>query len=289
MEDELQIWIDGELSSLMRDIDGEIVSAEQITQLASPEQKKKNYKLTLADGRLVKARRYKSEEKLQVVAGLFPFLDGRRFSALLGVKGKSSIEEWINGRTLSRETLTQDQSYQAGMILGQLHTQCRSSAPRADPIPDAAWHLRKIELHMNAISDFGSLSVPDGECIFEIAGANQPHDFDSGLIHTDFCAENMVIRNDDLIVVVDNEDICIGALDYDLARSECRWPMAGEARQAFYQGYERYRSAEAFQANRIFWDIRALASSLYVHLKHGKSNPHVLASLESIGQTKGFS
>jgi thiamine kinase-like enzyme len=92
----------------------------------------------------------------------------------------------------------------------------------------------------------------------------------------------MVVTPEGQVVVIDNEGLRVGPLDYDLARCWSRWPMTGTQRQAFCDGYRQYRSLETFQAHRQFWAIRAMSQSLSVHLKHGKENPQALAALRCI-------
>ena len=92
----------------------------------------------------------------------------------------------------------------------------------------------------------------------------------------------MVVKSGGAIVLVDNEHLRVGALDYDLARCWCRWNISRQQRDAFCRGYGQHRKLDRFAAYQIFWFISVLSLSAKVHLKHGKTNEAVFAALEKI-------
>ncbi|MFU8765769.1 MAG: hypothetical protein ACNA7T_14660, partial [Haliea sp.] len=102
--------------------------------------------------------------------------------------------------------------------------------------------------------------------------------------------DNMVLDAAGELLVVDNESMCVGSLDFDIARAWCRWPMTESARAQFAAGYARFRGLESFTLHCQFWALRALLMSVYVHLKHERPcEPAVDALLRlAAGAEEGF-
>ena len=274
--------IDSDLFELVSDLGGEIACLEEITRLVSPRQVKASFKLRLKDGRTFKARLYPSEEKRRRVHGLLPLIEDLPFARMIAARGRATLEEWVEGDPLHAANVTQAQSGRAGELLGLLHT--RSGLPEGADAGDAELHrqMAKIEAHLSAISRVAPEQSGMCETIAGIARGNCPEAIETGLIHADYCAENIIVNDDGIMVVVDNELLRVGALDFDLARCWCRWPMKQSQRRAFISGYERYRQMERFVAHRYFWAIRALALSWNVHLSHGRTNRPVMSALKRI-------
>jgi Ser/Thr protein kinase RdoA (MazF antagonist) len=274
--------IGGDLQALVLSLGGEVACVEPITRLISPRQSKAQFKLTFADGRQFKGRRYESRNKRRRVSTLAPLLDGLPFTQIIAAKGRATLEEWVTGTTLRAAEVSEQQACDAGALLGLVHTR--------EGIPPAAWAespdvdapLEKIVSHLDRISRGVAELSPLCEHLAELARGLQPGAFQSGLIHADYAVDNMIIAEDGHIIVVDNEHLRVGPLDYDLARCWSRWPMTESLRQAFGEGYQQHRSLEPFAKNRQFWAIRALSQSLSVHLKHGKSNRPVLEALQRV-------
>jgi len=277
-----------DLQELVSGLGGEIASAQEITRLTSPRQRKAAFKLTFSDGRLFKARLSTSEEKRRRVTSVSALLGGLPLARIVAAQGRTTIEEWIAGVPLHEAEVTQEQVHQAGSLLGLIHTRTTVPAELRVDIPDVAWHMEKITSHLDTIAT-GYAGVKSGLCenILEIARQNQPATFESGLIHADFCASNMVLTGGGDIVLIDNEDLRVGALDYDLARCWCRWPMTEYQRQAFCEGYQQHRSLDSFMESSQFWVARALVLSMNVHLKHGRAAPALAEALHRLAEGEG--
>jgi Ser/Thr protein kinase RdoA (MazF antagonist) len=160
-----------------------------------------------------------------------------------------------------------------------VHTRTGLPAGSNAAVPDADGQLDMVLSYLSAIAKYDPQHSDLCESIAEIAVMQRPLDFESGLIHADFCADNMIVTGEGDIVVIDNEQLRVGALDYDLARCWCRWPMNSAQREAFCRGYEQYRSLQQFAQNQTFWAIRALTLSIQVHYGHGRTNQSALDTL----------
>jgi len=271
-----------DLEALVHRLGGETARAESITRLASPRQPKAHFKLTLEDGRQFKARRYESQDKRRRVTDLAPLLDGLPFSRIVCAQGRATLEEWVEGTPLHATAVTERQAGHAGALLGAVHARTGIPEDYRSGSPGMDEQLQKISSHLDRISRAAEKLCGLCETLEQLAYELQPSSIESGLIHADFCADNMIVTEDGNLVVVDNEDLRVGPLDYDLARCWSRWPMTESQRDAFCEGYKQHRSLDTFMNNRHFWAIRALALSLAVHLKHGRSNQAVLLSLQRL-------
>jgi aminoglycoside phosphotransferase len=89
-----------------------------------------------------------------------------------------------------------------------------------------------------------------------------------GLVHLDFCGENMVIDRLGRLRVVDNERLGVDALGFDLARAWYRWALPGAAWEAFQSAYAARRSCDDPLPALLFWRLRAVAGAAAVRLRH---------------------
>ena len=115
----------------------------------------------------------------------------------------------------------------------------------------------------------GALSSASRKRLIALLEAHLPADSPIGVIHRDFCAENLVWDASGQPHVVDNETMQIGALDFDLARTWYRWPMTDAQATAFLDGYSSHRSPESFLASFVFWTLVMLVDVSRYHLRVG--------------------
>jgi len=275
-------WLGDDLAELMKQIGGELESAEELTVLVSPRQRKASFKLTLLDGRVFKARRMKSSTRWASVVALSPLVENMPFAGVIAAHGMSCIEQWIPGTPLRAESVTPDQARRAGEVLGRLHTTSLPSPELLKTAPDGSWYRNRLDRHLAALVVRGALGHATARRIFTSAVEHQPATFEIGLIHGDFSADNIVIKDDGEIAVIDNESLRLAALDFDLARCRTRWPMTEVIAGAFVDGYQCYRSPETAGADKTFWEICALALTAYAQTNHNKPAGPVLDELRRL-------
>ena len=127
----------------------------------------------------------------------------------------------------------------------------------------------RLERDIRALVQHGALDGLEGAQFIDLAESHAPHTFAVGLVHGDFCAENMVLRAPGNVYVIDSEKLSIDAYDYDLARTWYRWPMTAAQREAYYDGYNRYRSSADFLRHFCYWAIVVFANSAAFRLRAG--------------------
>jgi len=262
----------------------------EITRLTSPLQQKRNFRIDTTDGRRVKARLFPTPERRQRVTSLSPLLAGLPFSRILADGGRVTLEEWIEGSALDPRAVTDAAAGRAGEILGSLHIRGGYDDAHCAGMPDTDALLERLDRHLGVLRHHGAASEEQCRQLAMLARDERPGILDSGLIHADFCLDNMVLAASGELFLVDNEDLRVGVLDYDLARCWSRWPMTAGQRHAFRTGYERYRSTSCFTAHNRFWAVIALVMSLQVFLRHGRTRPALQQALLRLarGDGEGF-
>jgi len=108
----------------------------------------------------------------------------------------------------------------------------------------------------------GTINKIEIDILKKLLNKYSPKTFDMGLVHGDYCPENIVIKDNEDICIIDNENLSIDCLDYDLARTFYRWSMDVYQKNAFLKGYELYRSAKNYNSHCYFWDLRVLTKSI---------------------------
>jgi len=261
--------LDADLMALLGELGSPVRSAEPVGRLASPASTRATFKVCLRDGRLLKARRVESARRCEILAVIWPLVRDMPISRGLAYRGAALLEQWIQGRAFGPEDETPERLRDAGDLLGRLH-QIRQPAgtPRRRE-PDPGHLLGAVEKRLDALSAMSMLS--DNECrsLLDRARRHVPERLDSGLIHHDFCAENLLITTEDRLYAIDNEDMRFGILDADLARTFLRWPMTAQERDAFLTGYSQHRVTETYEAHECFWTIWAVAGAIEFRARRG--------------------
>jgi thiamine kinase-like enzyme len=260
--------LDDDLLSLTDRIPGELEAAEKLTVLDSHRQRRASYRLRFSSGVIVKARRFRTIERAQRAAELAPLLEGLPFNRVIDARGDCRLEEWIDGEVLQPDKTTDELAHWAGDLLGTVHTLTWQEITLACPPADIDWYLDRARYNLDTMARDGLITRSTADRILRLALESQPRDCAVGLIHTDFCGENIVINSCGKPTLVDNEHIMLGALDYDIVRWRYRWPMTASQQGAFLQGYRAHRCPEQAFASFSFWSICSLASSARVRMQH---------------------
>lgn len=219
------------------------------------------YRAQAQDGRVVKARHLTSREEAARLCALRAGLEPA-FAPILARYGAVLVEEWVDGRQLPTDEGAEARAEEAGALLGALHvTPLPADAPSR--LPTASWRER-------AAADLGTLGAAGCLTRHQVArlgGELVRHDPGSAraaLIHRDFCAENMVVDGDGRLRIIDNEWLMIGPGEFDLERTQHRWPMSEDAWARFRHGH----SSVAPEPEALgFWTVVATLFGARVFLQ----------------------
>lgn len=217
-----------------------------------------------------------------MATALLPLAAGLPLNPVLDSLGDSWLEQWIEGTPLRSGDTTESLCRWAGDVLGQLHGRAVNGVDTVPPAQGVDTILVQLANNLDRIVALGGLDRSTADSLQAIAKTERPAAPDTGLIHTDFSVENFVSRPDGDLIVIDNEHLMLGALDYDLVKSFCRWPMNEAQQSAFCEGYGHHRDPAPALSGRVFWAIFALAQSARVQLRHRGLHQHLLLSLTKL-------
>jgi len=258
--------IGADLLALIRARPERLISLTEISTLSSPARRRTAFRLEFAGGLTLKGRRLESPERAQRVERILG-LAGDGFPRTIDRRGDALLLQWIQGRALaSLDPVPPAALERCGRILGALHQLATPELPDVR-IPAPEDLLAKLRRDTGLLADAGELDSGLGRTAVETAAALAPRRASSGVIHKDFCAENIVLDDSGSPVSIDNAALSVGPHDLDLARTWYRWEMNPRDRSHFLRGYERHRGSVTFVEHFAFWAICVLAGSASIRLR----------------------
>jgi hypothetical protein len=241
-----------------------------------PEKKygRQAYRVDVADGRTVKARRFEDEATAREVCTVresIPVGYGR----VLARHESVLVEEWIEGTVLDGMT-AEPYAAAAGCLLGRLH---------ATELPDGVapvlstdfWRENACE-DLTFLRDGGHIEPVTADALAAVLDRPNPATACAARIHLDFCPENFVLGAAGELTVIDNEWARIGVSGFDLVRTLNRWPMRLAVWKRFVGGYRAVAPPlEAFE----FWRAAATLFSARIELLFAPEKvPLILGALD---------
>lgn len=251
------------LCGLIEAIGVELVGAQPITRTPSQTSARQSFRLTFADGRVLKGRYVESASRCADRAALATRLNHLDLSRVVAHRGNAMLEEWVPGAPFAQQdpTMLPDRLSASGELLARINM-LRDWPTTVTVRPATADSLLKhIARRLTGLTRHEVLSVQQSHKLQTLARSNRPRRLRLGVVHHDFCADNLVVAPDGRITAIDNEDIHVGIVDKDLARTSSRWPMTRAQRRQFLAGYRRHRNPDSFIAHEVFWSIWALSGS----------------------------
>jgi Ser/Thr protein kinase RdoA (MazF antagonist) len=149
-----------------------------------------------------------------------------------------------------------------------------------------------IETALRALLDAEAIEESLAGRLRAAAAERDPRSARAGIIHTDLCAENLVVDPGGIVRAVDNEGLRIGPTGFDLARVWYRWPMSASAWSipksspigaTYVSAYARLADPEPALAHFVFWKLAAVLHSARVRIRRGIAAAEVpLARLRAL-------
>jgi hypothetical protein len=256
-----------DLWTLVKAVGPPLKSVSLLTTLSSKCLVRASFRLEFADGTLLKGRRFESDADAERVGLLSRLLDQRHFPRVVDRRGAALLIEWIVGRPVPSEWPDDDIWKHCGEIMGAMHVVRPSQELRGRYGCTAAGWQTRLRANIEELARLRALDGREVQLALELAGSEAPGDVATGLIHGDFCAENLVEAASGRIAVVDNETLSVDAYAYDLARTWSRWPMDRRHVQAFYEGYHRHRESTDFREHFRYWATAVLTEAAVFRLR----------------------
>ena len=261
-----------DLAVLASAVGSRLVRTVPITGLPSATLKRATFRLEFADGRILKGRRFDSPADAERVELLARVLGDCPLPLVWGRRGAALLEEWIPGVSLGRVAPRITDVRQAGALLGAMHgvpialagSGALPAVIVAAPSIDARRATTVRGLHglvrlglLTASAAHRLQALVDRHAPREASGALTPR----GIIHRDFCRENLVLAPAGRLWVIDNGTLTVDAYDFDLGRTWYRWPLTPEWWSHFAKGYREHRTTDGFAEHFPFWAIAVLVEA----------------------------
>jgi len=250
---------------LLARLGAEAVSAEPITTHRPDGSQGFAYRVELADGLIVKLRRPERPERAARAWRLLERFGDTRLAVVILREGDLVIEEWIEGTSLAGEVPRPEHVAGAAAFLAALHR------ARVDGVP-AGGVMAPTELcdatcsRIEGLRRMALLGGAEGAALSGAVRRCAPAVAATAITHNDLCGENIVIDAAGEVRIVDNENVRLGFVDFDLARTWYRWQLEPAAWEHFLARYAteggRRPDDEAF----AFWRIAVAAKSAVEHL-----------------------
>lgn len=240
-------------------------SMREISTIRSPTLERYAFRVDLVGGTIIKARHLGRPE----LAGRL--LDLRRnlpeaFVPAIAAHGPVLLERWVEGHIIGPARPGDAHVRDAAVLFASLHT-----TPPADGSPVGVrtetrrWR-EAAECAIDALAGAGTLTPPDAAALRELLTTGDPGSAVVGLVHLDFCGENMLIDGDGHLRLFDNDRIDVDAIGFDMGRAWYRWDLAPDDWSRFERAYAAGGGLTEALATLDFWGTVAAAKSAALRL-----------------------
>jgi hypothetical protein len=246
----------------------------RISKIQHPDTGRSVYRIDLQSGQTIKARRLQDEETARCLFEIRRELPDA-FAPAFGRYGTVLLEKWIDGEVLGNALPSDVHLTDAGTLLARLHaTPIVAGCSVHDRRSTGAWR-EDTEARLRQILATGAI---EDQVTSLIRGALERHDPGHaifGLVHLDFCGDNMVIDRTGRLRIVDNERVRVDALGFDVARTWYRWALPSTAWERVRSAYvARMPFAEPLDTLG-FWGVVAVIRSAALRLRMDPDRAYV--------------
>lgn len=245
-----------------------------ISNLRAPEIGRRTYRVELESGLCVKARRLEDEETARRLLELRRHLP-EAFAPALSQFGPVVLEEWVEGEGLGEDVPAALYLVQAARLLAQLHAQREIAGQAVREAHETGADREVGRQNLRQLATAGALAQADAQRLSEALQRLDPRRATYGLVHLDFCGENMLIDKARRLRVIDNERIGIGALGFDWGRTWYRWDLPSAAWERFRSAYLACAPTPEPVETLGFWSIIAVVNSAALRLRTAPERVHV--------------
>lgn len=260
---------EAELARLLGDDAAAALAAERlrpraatvISGLPSDTRERRTLRLLLEDGRVFKVRRHSSAERARAMVELLAAVAHPQLPAARLLCPAVSLEDWVEGTTLAALPLTRERVILAADLLADLH---HARGPGLPPpgVPADTVHLaHRVDERLSALGAAGALAPAECERLRDLSRRRPPRAH-QGVVHSDFCGENLVEDHHGRVHAVDNGGVGTGFAEFDLARTRHRWSLDAASWDTFLGRY-RERGLDAVAPDLLFWRLAAVLKSAH--------------------------
>jgi aminoglycoside phosphotransferase (APT) family kinase protein len=263
----------------------ELVEVRLISTLRGPDSPRAAFRIELADGRRLKLRHLPSAERGRFIVRTLDQIADPRFARVLLQHERLLVEEWVEGLPIPCAPARDEQLAEAGHLLGKLHALRSVDGEPVRRFASTLPELDGIESDLAQLVASGALAASAARQLGLAARERDPGQAEVGVVHRDFCAENMITDGSGRLRVIDNDGFRVGPLDLDLENVWNRWPMAARERDVFLSAYATHRDPRDALRHAGFWRVRAVAKS--ARLRIALAGPRASVALEALRRLPG--
>jgi hypothetical protein len=256
-------------SALVQLLGADVSDAAPLSTFRSLDSARLSFRVELGDGTRVKLRRLGDALAIERVGFMRRLSETGQFARVLRTRGRLLVEEWVDGASLALAPRAAATLEAAGALLAHVHVTPPDSTVTESARASTRAFVDAIDADLGTLETARVLDAAGARAIRAAVAAHDPGSTEHGLIHRDFCAENIVVRCDGTLCVVDNEDVRPGAPDGDLIRALQRWPLDRVSRLSFLSGYAHVRNPRYAHRDIVFWSMWSWALSARVRLTAG--------------------
>jgi aminoglycoside phosphotransferase (APT) family kinase protein len=192
------------------------------------------------------------------------------------------LEEWIDGVPLTSAAVEDRHLAEAAAVLAEVHLVEALAGVPVREWGDTAARLAATETRLQRLAGAGALDEASRTVLASALRDHDPRRAEIGLVHLDFCPENLVIDREGRLRVVDNEALAVDALAYDLGRSWYRSALPPARWALFEAAYRRHGGPAASAGSTLFWRIAAVTEGAITRLERDSRGAQ--PSLDRLGQ-----
>lgn len=189
-------------------------AARRLVLVSPPSARKRGrcvYRVDLADGRTLKARRLESAAAARHLVALRAGIDAA-FAPVVARHDAVLLEAWIEG-TLLTALDPEARAAEAGALLARLHATTVATAATA---LDVGALRDRARAELGTVAATGKITAAERASLARLLERHPPSVAASVLVHRDFCAENMLVDPQGRMHVIDNEWLDVAAAPDDV-------------------------------------------------------------------------
>ncbi len=245
-----------------------------LSTIRAAEHQRSVFRVDLEDGRVLKARRLEDEATARRLFEIRQEAPSG-FALVFHCHGAVLLEAWIEGEDLAQRPVTTQQLIEAATLLACLHGTPQVLGRPLPVIQSTAPERARAEDARRRLAADGQLPHAETDGIAAALEQLDPKQALLGLVHTDFCGENMVVDPNGRIHIIDNERMGLGALGLDVARTWYRWMLPPPAWECFRVNYQARMPHEDALRHFAFWALVATLKSAVLRLQLDPARAHV--------------
>ena len=250
--------LDAEIAAALDQFGFRARAWQRISTIRAAETGRSVFRIDLEAGGMLKARRF---EDTATARALFELRQAvpPGFAPALHCRDAVLLEAWIDGEALGRPTPAR--LAEAGALLARLHA---TPSSRGHPLPAPRSTRGEREAAEHALASLAAehrLSRAETDRIGAALARLDPKSALAGVVHTDFCGENMIVDREGRLTVIDNERMGVGALGLDVARTWYRWMLPPAGWECFRASYAATMAHDDALRHFTFWAVVATLKS----------------------------